>query len=590
MLPPFLRGWASRRLGVVLAALTATVIGFAPASFAETGKNGRCMAADALLEAGEVQEARLVYISILTERPSIACAGRGLSEINAKRPLSCDVADALLASGEKDEAKKTYVDLLRMDPLTPCATAALLAIKQNAEETCSGPQALEDAGEIAAARTAYVEILGENAATRCALTGLVELNDRVSSACADADELFDAGGEDFQAVREAYLEIGRDSACSEVGLKAIRDVERLCEAGNVYADANLDAQARKQYLAALEKSPNAECAIEGVTATDQMWLVKAVEAVSASVTERGPDFVVVLLVLLLALFVLMLFGHFNSVYRVFARMWPFNTILRPRLAVGPLDDTAIGHKVAAAMTSRLREHLQRFRSEALRTDQRGYGLDVGTPAEELADLVSGDSVLKSSLEKIGGASDRSAFVAALVNIAFGQLPIRRLLVGGVLMEAGGAPAVTAHLERDQRLLAAVTLAGDPPPGVRVAPTQEQDGSSDALRADDYLSLVEPLAVWTQYVVTAALSSRDADARQAESHAVLRQGVRHHLAGNHRDALVSYERALTLDPFNWTARANLAMVKAHLVQDFLAAIRILDGALSSMRRMEGPRGR
>lgn len=118
---------------VGLASLAATGAS-AAATQASSRLGGPCAKPDALLEVGEAKAARAEYVKVLKLFPNSRCARRGFAALatpaetkkqsNQKR---CNRASDLARAGEKEEAKKIYVTLLGEGPVA-CARAGLRAL------------------------------------------------------------------------------------------------------------------------------------------------------------------------------------------------------------------------------------------------------------------------------------------------------------------------------------------------------------------------------------------------------------------------------------------------------------------------------
>jgi tetratricopeptide (TPR) repeat protein len=139
-------------------------------------------------------------------------------------------------------------------------------------------------------------------------------------------------------------------------------------------------------------------------------------------------------------------------------------------------------------------------------------------------------------------------------------------------------AATLSLEEDGRMAAAVHLTGPP---LAADPS-----------AADYLELVDPAAVWLQYEVARALKDRpkhrpQATAHAAESFALLRKGLDLHLAHDDQEARKAYEKAVALDPRNWAARVNLAMLEARVLNRYAVAVAMLRDALDDIKYTRAP---
>jgi tetratricopeptide (TPR) repeat protein len=445
------------------------------------------------------------------------------------------------------------------------ATAALPTRVRS--QPCAVPDALLQVGEEKQARAAYVALLRRRPQLSCASEGLKTINSPAAekpSVCAQADRKFDRG--DIAGARVAYEQLGSDTKCAETGIAAVREVQRLCAQGKAERRLHRTDDARKAFEAALEKNPNARCAQHGIDSTRPFWLTRTLNAAPDVITE-----VAVALGILLAIgFLVLLFGYIPRVYRRLVRFPIAGRVLSPRLSLGPLDDGALGDsKIGAAFAAQIKERLQRYREEALRADAPDYDLDFDTARDEFADLVSDSGALSKSLEKARDVSDHTKVVGALVDLLHAALPIPRLTVTGVCdPPARAGAAATLSLENNAKLKAAVRLTGPPL-------TTDPTGA-------DYLRLAQPSAVWVQYEVARVLGGRKLPPNAAESYALVREGLDRQLDGLIDAAQKAYEQALQLNPRNWAALVNLAVLEARRQGDYAHSTTILAEALDEMR--------
>jgi len=427
------------------------------------------------------------------------------------------------------------------------------------------PDALRNAGEKSAARGLYITLLKRNPKLGCARRALATLNapPPKPESCSSADSRFDRG--DLGGARAAYEAVGSSISCASTGLAAIREVERLCAKGS--ADRRLDRNddALAAYKSALDKNPRAACALAGVRSAGPDWI----SSWSSWVVNRLPEVLTVLGALLLVLFLVLLLGYFDRVHRVFSSVPMVGRLLGARLSLEPLEAEAVDSKIGASMTARIKERMQSLREEALRDGSPDYDLDLGTAGEEFAELVSKNAGgLGDALGKVRDLSPQTKVIGALLDLLYFALPIRRLTVTGTLdAPASAGPAATLSLEEGGKLSSAVTLQ---------VPAQ-----ADPPLASEYVRLCQPAAVWVQYEVARVLSGGVVQPNAAESYALVREGLDRQLEGDDLEARRAYERALALNPRNWAARVNLAVVEARLARDFASAIAILSDALTEM---------
>jgi tetratricopeptide (TPR) repeat protein len=444
---------------------------------------------------------------------------------------------------------------------------ASAAAQQTAPDPCAAADALRKAGEVEQARKKYVSLLSRNPTTSCAIEGLEAINAPAPKppSCEPGDEKMEAG--DLEGARIAYEALGQDSKCGAAGLTAVKEIQRLCDEGKAYESLHRDDDALSAFESALAKNPKAECARAGVEEATPGEFSRDLTLVSDAI----PEALVILGILLVLLFLVLLLGYWEPTRHIPARLPIAGRILSPRLTLEPLNDEALGdNRVGLAIVTRIKERLQRFRQEALGTEVADYDLDLGSADEEFAEMVSSDAGLENALGKVRDLSQHTMVVAALVDLLYAMLPIRRLKISGVLdPPAPSGAAATLGLESGARLCAAVKLTG---PQLGADPTPS-----------DYLRLADPAAVWTQYAVARALGGKHVDPDAAESYALVREGLDRHIEGNEPLARIAYEQALALNPRNWAALVNLAVTEARLAKDYVLAIDILTDALAEMER-------
>jgi hypothetical protein len=369
---------------------------------------------------------------------------------------------------------------------------------------CAVAQGLLRAREPVQARREYVRLLKRFAGITCAVDELQELNKpkpkpkpkpppKTGPACLGADAAFERG--DLEQARAAY---GRLQArairkklpttlkCATAGLAASRQVQAMCDRGDVLQDVHRDADARAAFKAALEKNPRVDCVKDGLNDLEQNWLSRFMDGVIGSLDKV---LVGIGLALVLTLLTMML-GYWNRARGRLLKLPGVGRLLGPRLALA-IDDGATDKKLKAAMEARIRETLQSFRQRALEdSPDCDYDLDVVPAGERFAISATGTSALREALNKAREVSSHSQAVGAILDILYAALPIQRFTLVGVLdPPAAGAASLTLTLEADARLEAAIKLEGR---------------RSGAPTDDDYLELSGPAAVWVQYEVLRVL--------------------------------------------------------------------------------------
>ena len=336
-----------------------------------------------------------------------------------------------------------------------------------------------------------------------------------------------------------------------------------CEAAEAMVHAGEAAEARKLYVAALEQNPTSACAEQGLAKLNAPQSTSFKQRVE-DILNWLPDIAGMLgVVAIVAILALAIAGRVVKAPRFWMRFF------RTRLIMESLDDQAVGEmKIGATMTARIRERLQSFREETESNGGVSYSLDFDSGDQRVAEIVSGDDQLGATLDKLGETSSQLKLVAAMINLLIMMLPIKRLKFSGVVEpNTSTAARTTLSLQDGSRLAATATLAG---PKLEGEP-----------KADDYLTLCEAAAVWVQYAV-ASQSSERVDANDAESYALVREGLVLCRSGNTVQGMDRYERAFVLNPRNWAARANLAITKAREFGAYVEAAAILDDAIAGLQ--------
>jgi tetratricopeptide (TPR) repeat protein len=454
----------------------------------------------------------------------------------------------LFESGEKEQARDEFIKVLSADPDSACASAGLESINapladttaEEVERLCTRGDELESRDLDEEAVKAYQSALEKDPSATCALDGL-------------------------------------DAAVTSASATAAAEAKALCDQGEILQAADRDDDALTAYKSALGKDASAPCAKTGLEELEpdgvNGWVEDAKE-VLADIGVAAAIAAGVLLVLLIAMSIIV--RRFDRLYRWLTKFRPIAYFIGPRLTLSAFDSTASGaEKVGAPFTARVQEALQRFRADAVGgaddqsqgVDVHDYDLDVGTGTEHFAELVSGESGLQNSLDKVSEIGPQTKVIAALLDLLSRVLPIRRLKVAGVMdpPDPRGA-SIVVSLEKDSRLEAAGVITG---PELTADPT-----------AIDYLRLAEPAAVWIQYEVARAITGERQRPGAPDSYSRLREGVAHQIAGQLELARDSYREAIEFDRTNWAAHVNLSVVEARL-GNFQASIDVAAEALADM---------
>jgi tetratricopeptide (TPR) repeat protein len=364
------------------------------------------------------------------------------------------------------------------------------------------------------------------------------------------------------AVMVGVLATSAGAAASEP-----REVADLCTRAATLRAAGEESDAVNAYKAALEKSPTSPCATKGLDDGPPTTLGSVLD----DIVELVPQLLLAAGLLLLALFCVLLLGHVRVLHRKLVRIPGLGRMLSPRLTLAALGD-ASGQNVGATVDARMKMQLAESRRLALLREAPPFDIDRSTPAEDFAELIAGDSGLKSALEKASESSDQLKIVGAVLTLMYTLLPTQRLTVTGILEPVTG-PCATATLNLDEggRPVAAATLRGSTPDPER------------ALSAGDFVDLAAPAAIWVQYEVARAIRGEiDRGPDAAVSYALVREGLEKQRDGDAAGARHKFSQARELDGRNWAASLNLAMTEARLAKDYDRAIEILDVAFQEIQ--------
>jgi tetratricopeptide (TPR) repeat protein len=433
-------------------------------------------------------------------------------------------------------------------------------------DPCAVPNALLAVGENSEARKGYVAILLRAPATSCAREALAKLNaTQPTPTCDAADALFDSG--DLAEARTAYSSL-RGAKCATAGLDAVRQVDALCAQGRTEARLGHDSDARKAYEGALAKSPNVSCARTGLSELDTLSFTEVIDGVPT----WAPRILTAIGLLLVGFFLLLFAGYIPPVGRWLLKVPIARSILGPRLSLSALDDSSHSDdKIGASIAARIKEQLQRFRDEALAAELDDYDIDHGSGSEDFFDIVSGSGAVQDAINSARDISDQTKTVAAVLDLVYGLLPIRKITVDGALEAADGSEArMTLTLQDGVQQRGAVTLT---------APTKDNGNP----KSGDYARLAKPAAVWVNYEVARLIrGDRTAPPEGAASYALLREGVDRENDKQYEAAEQAYVDAILLNRENWAARANLAILRARRLDQPGDAIATVRDAYMDMR--------
>jgi tetratricopeptide (TPR) repeat protein len=432
--------------------------------------------------------------------------------------------------------------------LIPFTAAAQQADRP--DPRCARGAALEKAGEKKEARKAYLRTLRRDPSATCAVDALKTLgappDPPDTKRCTEIATALKKDG-DVSKAREEYAKLSTDLQCAKDGLAAATAAEVECERGDEYRDLDRDSDAEGAYKEALKKVPN-----DGLDKSDDDGFFK--EA-AGTLDDAAPVAFKLLAGLLFLVALLALVAPRRFLSRRLGGVPVIGRLFRPGLAIAVADD-ALETKVGAPLAARISGRLQWFREEA--AEDADYHVDFGTSDEELADLMAGDPAVGTAVSKLGEVSEQAKMAGAVLELLLALWPRLRLRVEGILDPAGEVASGTFTLRAGSRVSAMTTIEGPE--------------LSEPAEAADFLRLADTTAVTPN---------------QAESYSLLRKGLDVHLnaiyheepRARFEEARAIYELALLHDDCNWAAHVNLAVITAHLVEDFDRAIEITEEALA-----------
>jgi thioredoxin-like negative regulator of GroEL len=350
--------------------------------------------------------------------------------------------------------------------------------------------------------------------------------------------------------------------------------------------------ARQAYIKLIQDDPFATtCAISGLqkinpVAANESFLDRAVTAIGNAIdaiADWAPRIVIgAASIALLLLVLLYLCGKIHN-GRWLVRVPLVGGLFAPRLSLKALNDSGAGGlKVGEPVAARIKACLQASRDQALFDSEDGdYDLDYGAGVEEFVNIVSENDSLQAAFKAARDISAQSAPVAAILDVVYGILPIRKVVVEGVLDDGDpNSVSATLTLQDGSRQVAAVTLT---------VPTAEKGKTT----ASDYARLARPAALWIHYEA-AHLTNIKKDTRLASngaaSYALLREGIDRQTENDTVEAGRAYEAAIALNPENWAARVNLASLRARRLAKSdpsarARAISDVQDGLDEMRRID-----
>jgi len=373
------------------------------------------------------------------------------------------------------------------------------------------------------------------------------------SKCTAGDALYGLGR--FKAAEKSYekeLEASASADCAKAGLEGL-DEKGECAQGKSLSESGEKAEAKKAYVEALAARPESECARAGVEDASDPSFWDDLKTVSSDALAAIGLAVLVLAAAALAIGVLALAAIYLLLFLPPTRRWARRRFRRPAVSVEALDDSGLKEELGAGTSALLRE-----------------GIELGSGSNALK-LVSGEATAAETwIAKVSEIGEQGKVAAALLSLFYLAMPRRHVKVSGALQPAtvpnGHGISLELHREVDSR--GSTTLWA----------------SRFSLPLDEGAGVVHRLAVpaaaWTSHAITRETDGENLAADDPLSWALFKAGIELQRARQLDEAARLYEEALAIDPGNYGARTNLALIEAGLGK-YLRAIPRLREALVTL---------
>jgi tetratricopeptide (TPR) repeat protein len=449
-----------------------------------------------------------------------------------------------------------------VSPVTSTASA-------KAPGPCAYPDALAKAGATNAAKNAYQTVIKANPAQTCAIEGLTKLDASPPPStyrCADADTALRKGHVDEAAT--AYLKLDPTLDCVKTGLADVRTAQNGCAEGDVERKLHRHDDAEAAYKAALDKSPGLPCARDGLNDLGSTGFGRFVSAV----VDNIPIALEVLGLFIVLGLLALLPARSARVRRRYLKIPFVRRLISRQLSFAAFDESALGDKKwGNLVVARMQHAITRMRADALSSNNL-QGLDIGRADDDFFNITSGGGDLKKALDSASQVNDHTKTVGAILDALYALLPAQRFQVGGVLSTPEGEAGATLNLQLNGQVQATTAI------------TQVRKDPSGDVTSADFERLAGPSAVWLQFHLARASHPGIVTPAEAQSYALNRQGQDFQLAGEFAKAAEAYKRARELEPKNWAARLNLAVVLTRLGQH-AAAQWVMVEAIADMQALE-----
>jgi tetratricopeptide (TPR) repeat protein len=192
-----------------------------------------------------------------------------------------------------------------------------------------------------------------------------------------------------------------------------------------------------------------------------------------------------------------------------------------------------------------------------------YSMTIVSALDEIPDSVGGLTALTPQLKLLASFA---AFIQQL-------LPFTRLTLGGSLVGEGRRGVGVVLTLRNGKVIERTATLWEKP-----IISQSGVAVEDRSAADDFSSLVPLASGWLHFELARTLQTEPIPVSvNAESYAYLKRGLEMQVTNRTDDAISMYAVALTYDPYNYAALANLGRLNA-LRGNVNEALRLFDEAL------------
>jgi tetratricopeptide (TPR) repeat protein len=390
------------------------------------------------------------------------------------------------------------------------------------------------------------------------------------SPCTSANAAFEQG--ELEKARDGYMDVlasDPNEACAAAGIakvtKAARAEKKFCEEGEKLAqgDDAAKAEARRRYVAALEKNVESACATKGLSggeATEKKEEKNGLARAKDNVT----NFLAIIGAGLVA--VLVLIGICMLVWTGFKRA------RHPSLAVKAFTDGGIEAKVGIAVATLTEKHLAELSRQGRRPTE-GYALDLVVADVE---LVAENEGLATAM---GGLAEEPQFklAIALLDLIDRNLGNHLIVKGDLAPEGEKGRGLMLSMQSQKYGLQASGALWNPM--AVTVPLEQKDDDPEP-----YYELAGEAAGWVQFEAARSLNRQvELLTRNGKSFAELTQGIADQRAMRPAAAAERYAEALLLDPENVGALVNLACLVARYGGRYELAAELLMQAGAILRR-------